>query len=152
MYVIMLFDVVCDKEYVQIKVDVDMVVMLCVVYWKGCVEKVWLLYVEKFDMKVYEIFKKNFESLQDEVMVLIEECIVDMFVWMQFWYFLDGLWEYYGDDIQDVVVFELYVSEVMFLLNMIKSGCGKIEEWVNDLQIVEFNLMYCLLSMNQDVV
>ncbi|AYR26417.1 T6SS effector BTH_I2691 family protein [Herbaspirillum rubrisubalbicans] len=146
----MLPDAARDKEYAQIKADADTVVTSRAAYRKGRVEKAWPPYAEKLDMKAYETFKKNFESLQDEATALIEKRTADMLAWMQSRHFLDGLREYHGDDIQDAVAFESHVSEVTFLLNTTKSGRGKIDEWVNDLQIAESNLMYRLLSMNQD--
>ncbi|MFX6118595.1 hypothetical protein ABTE85_20270, partial [Acinetobacter baumannii] len=92
----------------------------------GRVEKAWPPYAEKLDMKAYETFKKNFESLQDGATALIEKRTADMLAWMQSRHFLDGLREYHGDDIQDAVAFESHVSEVTFLLNTTKSGRGKI--------------------------
>ncbi|EEF23457.1 conserved hypothetical protein, partial [Ricinus communis] len=150
MHATMLPDAARDKEYAQIKADADTVVKSRAAYRKRSIEKAWPPYAEKLNVKAYETFKKNFESLQEEATALIEKRTSDMLAWMQSRHFLDGLREYHGDDIQDAVAFESHVSEVTFLLNTTKSGRGKIEEWVKDLQIAESNLMYRLFSMNQD--
>jgi hypothetical protein len=109
----------------------------------------WVKYEKKIDQILYENFQRHYQKLLSTADAVLEYRVKDLIVWLESTSLIAALTEFHSNNIRDGHIFNEQIGDMIFGINSSVKGAAKIDEWIQQTQTTESNLLWRAIAANQ---